>query len=324
MQVMTTAPRRSIYGAVALLAATLAWLGGPALAQAPQEPAQPTFRSSVAVVPITASVRDARNRIVRDLEREDFQVLEQGQPRRIVDFKGRNDAPVSVAFLFDTSGSMRLALNLEKGIWFIQQFLNQMNAADEAALFTFQKRLRQDVPFTSDTERIHRALGHVNPWGLTSLYDAVAETARLLVDRPAPRRAVVVISDGYDTSSSLTSEQVATLASSIDVPVYVVAVVSRIDETETAPGATPQARRGGRLSDLAQWTGGDLLYVTTPERSIPVTRDLIALMRQQYFMAIESATAPGWYALEVKTKRRGLTVRARRGYFAEAPAMGDQ
>ncbi len=117
-----------------------------------QDPAQPMFSSGVALVPITALVRDSRNRIVRNLVRDDFQVLEHGRPRPIVEFRAKDDAPVSVAFLFDTSGSMRLALNLEKGIWFIEHFLSQMvPATDEAALFTFHKSLREDVPFTSDT-----------------------------------------------------------------------------------------------------------------------------------------------------------------------------
>ena len=305
--------------AISLIFTLLVASGGPTQAQ---NPATPTFSAGVAVVPITALVRDTRNRIVRDLVREDFQVLEQGQSRPIVDFKAKDDAAVSVAFLFDTSGSMRLALNLEKGIWFVQTFLNQMiPTSDEAALFTFHKTLRQEVPFTGDRGKIHRALGHVHPWGLTSLYDAVAETAKRLAERQAPRRALVVVSDGIDTSSALTSQQVSTLASSIDVPVYVVAVVSPLDQPGRA-GADVPARAGGNLADLAYWTGGDLLVFTAPEQASAVSSQLISTLRQQYFLAIESATAPGWYALEVKTKRRGLTVRSRRGYFAEAPSEG--
>jgi VWFA-related protein len=294
-------------------------IGAPVAVPASQEQERPTFTSSVAVVPISALVRDSRNRIVRDLDHKDFQVLEDGRPRPIIDFKAKDDAAISVAFLFDTSGSMRLALNLEKGIWFIEHFISQMvPASDEAALFTFHKTLRQEVAFTSDTKRIHQALGHVNPWGLTSLYDAVAQTARLLASRPAPRRAVVVISDGLDTSSALTAQQVSSLASEIDVPVYVVAVVSPADQAPRAVPAPGSQSQGGNLADLAHWTGGDLLYMTNTDQAAPVTRNLIATMRTQYFLAIESATAPGWYSLEVKTKRQGLTVRARRGYFAEA------
>ena len=65
---------------------------------------------------------------------------------------------------------------------------------------------------------------------------------------------------------------------------------------------------------------GIFLYVNASEQASVVTKELLAIMRQQYFLAIESSAAPGWYALEVKTKRQGLTVRARRGYFAGGPA----
>ena len=278
------------------------------------------FRTSVAVVPITALVRDRQNRIVRDLGRDDFQVLEQGKARPIVDFKSKNDAEVSVAFLFDTSGSMRLALNLEKGIWFIEHFLSQMApASDEAALFTFHKTLRQEVPFTGDPERIHQALGRVNPWGLTSLYDAVAETAKRLADRPSPRRAVVVISDGVDTSSALTAQQVSSLASSIDVPVYVIAVVNPIDHpgTDTAVGGMAQARVETSLTSLADWTGGGIAIASTPAHISVAARTIVTELRHQYLLAFEASRVPGWYPLEIRTvQKKNVRVRARSGYIA--------
>ena len=287
-------------------------LGTPNLAYA-QEPERPTFTSSVAVVPITAVVRDSRNRVVRNLERKDFEVLEQGAPRRIVEFSS-DDGPVSLAFLFDTSGSMGLASNLAKGREAIAQLLWRMQPArDEAALFTFQKRLREEVPFTTDRDRVQRALNEVRPWGLTSLYDAVAETAKRLTDRPAARRAVVVVSDGLDTSSELSSREVAALASEIDVPVYVIAVVSPLDDP-THQGSIVQKASGGLL-DLASFTGGDVFYVSAVETA-GATEKLLTTLRHQYFLAIESASEPGWYPLEVKTKRQGLNVRARRAYSA--------
>jgi Ca-activated chloride channel family protein len=281
-----------------------------------QDQPPPTFKSGVAVVPITALVRDSRNRIVRNLARDDFRVLEQGQPRPIVDFRSKTDAPISVAFLFDTSGSMSVASNLDKGKQFVQHFLNQMDpASDEAALFTFHRSLREEVPFTNERSRIDRALDGVGPWGLTSLYDAVAETAKQLGNRPAPRRAVVVISDGVDTSSALSSPEVAALASAIDVPVYVIAVVSPLDSPSRTSGGSAERTRGA-LSDLAYWTGGDLLEVTGSEQAGLATKELLTVLRQQYFLAIESSPTPGWYQLEVKTRRPGLTVRARSAYFA--------
>jgi VWFA-related protein len=185
------------------------------------------FRAGVSLVPITALVRDARNRIVRHLQRDDFQVLEGGRLRTIVDFGASENAPVSVAFLFDTSGSMAVAANLAKGRDFVEDFVGEISpGADRVALFTLDKRLRHDVRFTSDPDEIYDALNEVRAWGMTSLYDAIAE--------------------------ALTPEQVSALASSIDVPVHVAAVVSPLDHPGAATAVVPGGE--GSLSRLARWT----------------------------------------------------------------------
>ena len=155
----------------------------------------------------------------------------------------------------------------------------------------------------------------LKPWGLTSLYDAVAETAKQLGDRTSQRRAVVVITDGVDTSSALTPAEVSGLASGIDVPVYVVAAVSPLDHPG-APTAVVADTANGGLANLADWTGGELLYVSESSQIPVVAKELLRMMRHQYLLAIESSQSAGWYRLEVRTKRRGFTVRARTGYFA--------
>ena len=301
---------RSRWLAVGAMAA--AWLQMPAIAQD-----RPTFRANVDVVPITAVVRDSRHRVVKDLTREDFQVLEQGSPRRIIEFTANADGPVSIAVLFDTSGSMAVASNLAKGKAVVARFLERLRPhRDEIALFTFHKALRAEVPFTNDAERLRRALDDVKPWGLTSMYDAVAETAKQLSHRGGgmTRRAIVLISDGVDTSSALSSREVAALASAIDVPVYVVAVVSPLDRRASAATAESSNTAGG-LGELAEFTGGEVLFVSADDPALTID-SVVTLMRHQYFMAIESAPAPGWYEIDVKTKRRGLRVRARRAYSA--------
>jgi VWFA-related protein len=262
-------------------------------------------------------VRDSHNRLVRDLDRKDFQVLENGVPRRIVDFNATADGPISVAFLFDTSGSMGLASNLAKGQEAVAQLLTRMHVTrDEAALFTFHRTLRAEVPFTTDRDLIQRALSNVRPWGLTSLYDAVGETAKRLIERTSVRRAVVVISDGVDTSSALTSREVAALASSVDVPVYVVAVVPPPDPLSQSSPALAGSPNAG-LADLAQLTGGDVYYLGTSDPGVAIDQ-LLAAMRHQYVLAIESSPAPGWYPIDVKTKRKGLIVQARRAYLSDS------
>jgi len=137
-------------------------------AQEPQE-SQPTFRSTVAVVPITAVVRDGKNRLVRELRKDDFQVFEDGQPRRVIDFNTTDRSAVSLGVLFDTSGSMR-GTNLLNGKTIVNGLVDQLNnASDELALFTFDKAIRQDTPFTNNPYEVREAVERVDVWGLTSL-----------------------------------------------------------------------------------------------------------------------------------------------------------
>lgn len=280
----------------------------PAVAQ----DSPPAFRTGVEVVPITAVVRNARNAIVRDLKREDFEVLENGILRPIVDFSSTDHATVTLGLLFDTSGSMRGGM-LATGVTVAETLLQALDrGSDEASLFTFDKTVRQQTPFTSDPDTIRSALDEISPWGLTSLYDGIAETARRVQDRPSQRRAVIVITDGLDTSSALTAPEVSGLASAIDVPVYVLAVVP----PRRTPAGGVASTREADLSNLAYWTGGDVVHVAEVD-SVPVVVDrLMTELRQQYSFTIESAAAAGWQRLEVRTTRRGLSVRARSGYFA--------
>lgn len=266
---------------------------------------RPTFRAGVAVVPITAVVRDSRGRLVTDLTRDDFEVLENGRPRPIVDFKATGNAPISLAVLFDTSSSMRDA-NLTQGRTVVSSLLQRMNmSSDEIALFTFDKSLREETPFTNDPAVVRQAVEKTVAWGFTSLYDATAETAKRLGDRRTQRRAVIVITDGGDNTSTMKPKEASTLANSVDVPVYVLTVA--------------RPRRGlfgsdDTLANLAGGTGGDELRVHPGQDLEAALGGLIAELRQMYFLAIDSATATGSYRLDVKVRRSGVKVRARTGY----------
>jgi Ca-activated chloride channel family protein len=287
------------------------------------QPARPTFSTGVDLVSVTAVVRDQRGRPVRNLVRDDFQVFERGQQRRIVDFKATDQGPVSLAILFDVSGSMRAGAQMDAGRRAVEHILSWVEPGrDELGLFSFDRDLRQDVPFTNDPARVRAALGELTAVGQTSLYDAIAATAKTLGDRPSPRRAVVVITDGVDTSSSLKPSDVSGLASSIDVPVYVIAVLSPLDHPGMPLSVVNAADSpvATQLANLAYWTGGDLAMVSAPAHASQAARDLITELRHQYLLAFEAAKAPGWYELDVRTRRRELTVRARSGYYASQPA----
>jgi VWFA-related protein len=281
----------------------------------------PSFRASIDVVSVTAVVRDSRGRPVMNLGQDDFQVFERGKQRPIVQFRSTDQGPISLAILFDVSGSMRGATQMAAGQRAVEHILSWVEPAkDEVALFSFDADLRQEVDFTKDMGQVKAAVDNLTAVGQTSLYDAISKTAKALGDRPSPRRAVVVITDGIDTSSKLTAAQVSGIASAIDVPVYVVAVLSPIDHpgqdsavvgADTSPVAT-------QLSNLAYWTGGTLFMVSAPAHASQAARDLISELRHQYLLAFEAAREPGWYELDVRTRRRELTVRARSGYFSQS------
>ena len=280
---------------------------------------QPTFRSAVDRVSVAAVVRDKRGRFARNLRKEDFVVEEAGARREILEFHADENAPVRVALLFDVSGSMRMATRLENARQAARHVLAAMKlGTDEAAVFSFDMNLQSLQPFTADAGAIENALARVEPYGQTSLYDAIANTSRRVAER-APgdtrRRAVVVFTDGMDTSSELTPGQVSAIASEIDVPVYVVTVVSQVDrdrETEDAPE--------GSLRALARWTGGEMFVTSSPAHESVAARQIVDELRHQYVLAFNASPTKGWQPLEVKTKHRDLTVRARSGYAAGARA----
>ena len=300
--------------------ATKAAEASPALPSRAVPRQTPVFKSAVDLVTVAALVRDTRGRLVRNLARADFQVLERGRERAIVDFQASDHGPVSLAILFDVSGSMRGETQRagQRAVEYILSWIEP--AADEIALYSFDRELRQEVAFTNDPARIRAGLGRLTAIGQTSLYDAIGQTAAALGNRPSPRRAVVVVTDGIDTSSRRTPSEVSGVASAIDVPVYVIAVVSPLDHRGTdaaVPGAAG-ALAQSHLADLARWTGGTLAVVSAPAHASLAARELIAELRHQYLLAFESTADPGWYALDVKTRRRELTVRARSGYFSQS------
>ena len=309
----------------------------PSLA-APQEPSsqpvKPTFRSAVDLVSVAAVVRDKRGRFARDLKKEDFVVEEGGARRDIIDFHSDSNAPIRVALLFDVSGSMRMSSRLEQARQAARHVLSSLrfsggepaagspSTRDEAAVFSFDMNLQSLQPFTADASAIEQALGRVKPYGQTSLYDAIAHTSREVgTTRGADRhrRAVIVFTDGMDTSSLLKPEQVAAIASGIDVPVYVMTVTSNL-VTSSAEHDREGALEETPLQSLTRWTGGTLFVTSAPAHESVAARQIVDELRHQYVIAFGASASAGWRPLSVKTKDRDLSVRARSGYAAGTKA----
>jgi VWFA-related protein len=298
---------------------TLIGSGGLAVpaAQLRVEQPQLTFRSATHLVTIQASVRDKRGRTLQGLTTADFEVRDNGEVRRILSLRSDRQSPVSLAILVDMSGSMRMGPKIAMARRAFGSVLAQLRPGeDEVALFTFDSALHKRHDFTSDPGNLHGALADFEPFGSTSLYDATAETARLLAARSATHKAIIVLTDGTDTSSTLTASQVSGLASSIAVPVFVVATVPSVDqrvmmETATRSGESDAAD----LRDLAEWTGGQLVFASTFVETAASASTLVDELRQQYVLAIEAATVQEWRRLDVRVKRPSAKVKARSGYF---------
>jgi VWFA-related protein len=295
--------------------------------QTPSPAAKPTFRSAVDLVSIAAVVRDRHGRFARGLRKEDFVIEEGGARRDIVEFGSDDNAPVRVALLFDVSGSMRLASRLEDARQTARQFLSALRfgsspssleaPGDEAAVFSFDMNLQSLQSFTSDPGAIERALSRVAPYGQTSLYDAIALTAdEVGSTQPGDRhrRAVVVLTDGVDTSSRLTPEKVSAFASSIDVPVYVITVASDIDRDAIEREHSLTAKAEGALRTLAHLTGGEAFVTSAPAHESIASRQIVDELRHQYVIAVAASAGSGFHTLSVRTKQKDLTVRARSGY----------
>src|SRR5258708_7594362 len=209
-----------------------AWLG-PVAAQRLETQPQQTFRASADVVTIQASVKDGRGRVLSGLTPADFEIRDNGELRPILSLRSDRQSPLSVAVLVDMSGSMRVSGKAAMARQAYASLIAQLRQGqDEAAVFTFDSALHGRQPFTPDLSTLKDALTEFEPFGTTSLYDATAGAARRLANRTGAHKAIVVLTDGLDTSSAMTADEVSGLASSIDVPVFIVATVPSVDEQD--------------------------------------------------------------------------------------------
>jgi Ca-activated chloride channel homolog len=239
-------------------------------------------------------------------------------PRPIIDFEADDRAPVTIAILLDTSGSMRVGSKLAAAREVVRRFAADLrDGPDAVGLFTFDGGLHELQPFTHHPAAVSESFSDAAPFGITSLYDAVAATARRLEAQPAGRRAIVVVTDGVDTGSTLTPPEVSARASAIDAPVYIVATGSKAEQAGYVDrAAAPNSRSTSDARDLAVWTGGELLWAAGVGDAAARARQILGELRQQYLIAIEPASVEDWRPLEVRVRNHPhLVVRTRSGYF---------
>ena len=318
---------------VLLTLIALGWAGPAPLAAQdagrPDAAPQPTitFKSGVEAVTVSAIVRDRRGKVVKNLKKSDFELLDSGTPRAIDDFYA-GDAAVSLGILLDISGSMDVGGNMARARQAVDLALtNLQQDRDEAALFTFDSALQEVHTFTNQLHRITSISLQGKPWGMTSLYDAIAKTAERVAERRNRHRALLVITDGVDTGSRMTPPQVSYAASTIDVPVYLLVVSNPVDNPNhklavmEASGVHDHPNTA-TLADLARWTGGEMAVSSDLKDATTALAELMGNLRHQYVISFEPGTRPGWHPLEIRTRKKNLTVHARSGYLAGSARTG--
>jgi Ca-activated chloride channel homolog len=241
-----------------------------------QEPV--TLRSDTTLVLIPVAVTDKLNRFVVGLGKENFKLFEDGKEQKITDFSGE-DAPLSIGILVDTSGSMDMKLSRSRAA--AREFLKTMNQEDEGFLIEFNDSVEMMHGFTNDFKEIDENLNHLNPKGLTALFDALHTGLREMHKAKNSRKALLMISDGGDNHSRYTAEDIASIVRDADVQIYAIGVF----EPEFKIGRTKEEKSGPELlSEIADQTGGRA-YPARSLNDLPALAAKVGIeLRNQYVL----------------------------------------
>jgi Ca-activated chloride channel homolog len=295
-------------GAVALLLHTTA-----ATEQAPQNPAppqdQPVFRAGSRIeVPIYATVIDSSGRLVPDLERADFTVLDDGKPVELTTFSNA-PLPFTAVVMLDTSASM--TNNLELLNRAAEQFLIRLHPTDKAQVGAFNDKIQLSGRFTNNRDELIDALDELQFGNPTRLNDAIAVSLDTIRDIEG-RRVILVFTDGEDTASRTGFRTVLERARDEEVMVYAIGL-----ESEYLQGTRMARTRPSRdLRKIADETGGGYFELKRTAELAPTFTRVAQELRSQYLLGFAPAVLDGkLHKLDVRV-RAGHTVRARRSYLA--------
>ena len=272
------------------------------------------FRAEVNRVLLNVAVVEGGGRFVPGLEIDDFEVFENDVPQAILTFTA-DPRPMVVGLLIDTSGSME-GPKMERAKQGAVAFLDQLGPEDEAFVMAFDAFPRVVQDLTGDRRLLREAIQQLQPAGATSLNMAVVDSSDILADRPE-RRALVVLSDGFDTVQTVSERQAVDYAQRQEVRVYTIGIFETVG---TQPGfgrSFDNINRGEvTLRSFADSTGGESIILSSLGELIDAYAQIAAELRSQYAMAYQSSDPPQpgeWREIEVKA--RGGEARTRPGYY---------
>jgi Ca-activated chloride channel family protein len=298
----------------AAMAALLASI--PLLAAAPQGPA---FRAGVELVSLNVTVTDSTSRYVTDLTQDDFSVFEDGVKQEVTFFT-RTNLPIALALLLDTSASMenKLPIAQEAAVGFAKRLRPQ----DLAEVIDFDSRVVVLQPFTNTLPLLDQAIRKTSAGGSTSLYNAVYIALKDLKKVVAKnvdeirREAIVLLSDGEDTSSLLPFEEVLDLAKRSETAIYSIGLRSN-----EGPSAASKGFKEAEfvMRQLSQETGGRAFFPNQASDLGGVYGQISDELSSQYTVGYTSHNPKRdgeWRRVVVRVNRPNVSARTKQGYFA--------
>jgi len=316
--------KHSLWLAVSLLAAPNVFGQDSAGGKTPYR-----FGTSVDAVHLTVTITKKDGQLVTNLKQKDFLVREDGVPQELTYFARGTDAPVDIMLLVDASGSMDVISKVANTRNAAIQLVYSLDPQDRVAVYAFDKHLYEALPFTEDKQAAVDKLRTIEPFGSTALYDAVALASTEMQHLGFGRRAVVVMTDGVDTSSELSIEEAVQRAKGLDLPVYSVRVLSPLDDPSSDQYLGihgRDAKREDALRRFSEETGGQLFEASEIGALRLAALRIREELKTQYrlgYMPTNTTKDGSFRRIDIETRRRGVVVQARRGYYARKPESSE-
>jgi Ca-activated chloride channel homolog len=273
------------------------------------------IRSGVELVSLNVTVTEGTNKYVTDLNEDDFEVYEDGARQKLT-FFSKTQQPISLALLLDTSASMdeRMGIAQEAAIGFAKQ----LHKEDQAEVIDFDSQVRILSPFTNDAAALEKAIRATTPNGSTSLYNAIYISLKELKKTRAAsasdirRQAIVLLSDGDDTSSLIEFDEVLDLAKRSETVIYAIG----LRQGEIARREFKEAEFV--LKQLANETGGRAYFPTDARELSKIYQTIWDELSSQYSIAYSSGNPKrdgAWRRIQARVLKPGLTARTKQGYY---------
>ena len=268
------------------------------------------------LVVVNVTVTDQEGRFIHSLKAGDF-ILQEDNARQSIHTLEADEASFAAAILVDMSGSMEYKFGMVRGS--AAAFIEHIGEDDQVAVYGFNDKIKQFQDFSNNryiTDYIWDAKAEDD----TRLYDCIDTGINALLTRPEKRRAVLLISDGWDnTSQKASMSSVMKKALSAGIVIYCVDIIE--DEYLAGGGsAAPMLRRGrAEMQEFARQTGGRYIHSPHGDKLDERFTGLVDELRNQYTLTYYPANEKRdgrWRALSVGVSRPGAVTRARRGYYA--------